>query len=94
MKNTLKKAIVTVVAALSLAASLTSCSGQVKGTCQACRLEKPLYEVTLEATLMGYSDSTSHKLCKDCADFAVKTAKSAAKESGAKLTSTVEKLRK
>ena len=70
MKN-IKKAIVTVITAAAVAASFTGCSNQVKGTCEACGRTAPLFEFSTTASLMGYSNSSSAKLCKSCCDEAI-----------------------
>ena len=75
MKN-IKKAIVTVIAAVSVAATFTGCSKQLKGTCEACGKTAPLYEFSTTASLMGYSSSATYKLCKSCCDEAIKSVES------------------
>lgn len=64
------KAIVTVITVGIVAVSFTGCTNQLKGTCEACGKTAPLYKFTATASIMGYSDSSSYNLCKDCCDKA------------------------
>ena len=82
------KRVIAIAFAVVLMMATAGC-GAKKGTCEACGKTAVLYRFTATASLLGYSESTSADICKDC----LEDAKKAADEQGLGITSyTYEKI--
>ena len=94
MKKSTFKRTVTIILAAAAAMSLCIGCGKVKGPCEACGETKPLYKLKITASLLGFSNNETSKLCKTCADIAIEALEEEGNALGVDISYTCEEMTK